>query len=48
VALPIKAIWGWEVEATDNFHFGAVVAMPKEPVKKESEVVVAISEPTVS
>ena len=45
---PSKAICGWLVEATDNFHLGEVVAMPREPVKKESLVVVEIKLPTVS
>ena len=36
------------VEAKESFHFGAVVAMPREPRKKESLVVVEIKEPTVN
>ena len=31
-----------------NFQFGEVVAIPREPVKKELEVVVEIIEPTVN
>ena len=45
---PKRAIWGCVVEATDSFHLGEVVAIPREPVKKESLVEVEIKEPTVN
>ena len=37
-----------EVLATASLHLGEVVAMPREPRKNESEVVVEMREPTVN